>query len=34
MDNQDCYLVLENGKSFPGKSFGAKECVDGEIGMN
>lgn len=31
MDNQDCYLLLENGKSFPGKSFGAKECVDGEI---
>ncbi|CAH1967723.1 unnamed protein product [Acanthoscelides obtectus] len=30
-DQQQCYLVLENGAVFPGKAFGARKPVDGEI---
>ncbi|VEN47545.1 unnamed protein product [Callosobruchus maculatus] len=30
-DHEQCYLVLENGAVFPGKAFGAKKPVDGEI---
>ena len=33
MDGLNCHLVLESGKVFSGKSFGAKKQVDGEIGM-
>ncbi|KAF5279206.1 hypothetical protein FQR65_LT03453 [Abscondita terminalis] len=28
-----CYLVLEDGTTFQGESFGAKKAVDGETGM-
>lgn len=28
----DAYLLLENGRVFPGKKFGADVSVDGEVG--
>lgn len=27
-----CYLVLEDGTTYPGEFFGAREEVDGEVG--
>ena len=31
-DGHNAYLLLEDGNSFPGQSFGAHVPVDGEVG--
>lgn len=30
--NKDCFLLLEDGSIFPGRSFGANRQIDGEVG--
>lgn len=31
-EDKNCYLVLEDGSVFEGKSFGARRQIEGEIG--